>query len=254
MNRRILGISAAVMLAVFGTLVIVGYVRNADARAMEGKKTVNVLVVQKTIAAGTPASQLGDSVKEQSVIKDDEALGAVANVDDLKGLVSSAQLVPGEQVVRARFIDASAYQATGGQVDVPKGLLQTTVALDAERAVGGVLSPGMHVAVTASFDDKNGDPAKTHMILHQILVTNVQVTQASDKTSNTNSSSTDVNATATKPGDAPSGRFLVTLALDAPSSERVVFAAERGSLWLSNEPAGAPTTGTKDVDRANVLS
>jgi pilus assembly protein CpaB len=251
-NRRIVGISAAVLLAVFGTFVIVAYVRGADNRAMEGKKTVNVLVVQKTVPAGTPASQLGDSVKAQRVVKDDVAQGAVASAEDLNGLVTGATLVPGEQVVRARFVDASSYQASGGNVEVPKGLLQTTVALDPERAVGGLINPGMHVAVSATFDDKNGVPAQTHMILHQVLVTNVQVTQSSDKSSS--SSSNDASTTATKPGDAPAGRLLVTLALDAPSVERVVFAAEQGSLWLSSEPTGAPTIGTKNIDRANVLS
>jgi hypothetical protein len=33
----------------------------------------------------------------------------------------------------------------------------------------------------------------------------------------------------------------VTLALDAASAGRDVFAAEHGSIWLSSEPADAPT-------------
>ena len=32
-----------------------------------------------------------------------------------------------------------------------------------------------------------------------------------------------------------------------------IFAAEQGTLWLSSEPSGAPTTGTKIVNRSNVL-
>ena len=113
-----------------------------------------------------------------------------------------------------------------------------------------------HADGFASFEDKNNVPAESHMILHQVLVTNVQLTALSNATSNNNSSSNTSNSSSSsgmKPGDAPSGQILVTLALDAPSSERVIFAAERGTLWLSNEPNDAPTGGTKVVNRDNVL-
>ena len=255
MNRRFVGLAVALLLATIGTLAIVAYVHGADSRALDKQKVVSVLVVQKSVSAGTPAEQLGDRVKLESVVKQVVAQGAVANVKDLKGLVASATLVPGEQVVRERFVNASTYRATGSGVDIPSGLLQTTVALDPERALGGVLTPGTKVAVTASFEDKNNVPAESHMILHQVLVTNVQMTSLNNPSSSNNSSS-NTNTTSNsgvKPGDAPSGQLLVTLALDAPSSERVIFAAERGSLWLSNEPSSAPTAGTKLIDRDNVL-
>jgi pilus assembly protein CpaB len=252
-NRRIVGLIAALLLAVVGTFTIVAYVHGANARALDGQQTVKVFVVQKTISAGTPAEQLGSRVSLESVVKKVEADGAVTNLKDLKGRVASATLVPGEQLVQARFTNASAFRATGTGIDVPPGLLETTIALDPERALGGSLTAGSHVAVTASFDDKNNAPAASHMILHQVLVTNVQLTQASDSkvfAANTSSGSSSSNA---KDGTAPTGRLFVTLALDAPSSERVIFAAERGTLWLSNEPAGAPTTGTKLVTRGDVL-
>jgi pilus assembly protein CpaB len=40
---------------------------------------------------------------------------------------------------------------------------------------------------------------------------------------------------------------MVTLALSAKDAETVVFGAEHGSLWLSSEPAGAQTGGTRIV-------
>jgi hypothetical protein len=45
---------------------------------------------------------------------------------------------------------------------------------------------------------------------------------------------------------------LVTLAMDAPSVERVVYGAEWGKLWLAAEPANAPQGGTKIVNAGNV--
>jgi pilus assembly protein CpaB len=254
-NRRIVGLIVALLLAVVGTFSIVAYVHGANARALDGQETVDVLVVRKTIPAGTAADKLGSRVTLESVVKKVEADGAISDVKELKGKVASATLVPGEQLVRARFTDASTYRATGAGVNVPAGLLETTVALDPERALGGLLNPGTHVAVTASFEQKNNADDASHMILHQVLVTNVQLTQASDTkafaASANTSSGTSSNA---KVGAAPTGRVYVTLAVDAASSEMVIFAAEHGTLWLSSEPTGAPTTGTKVVTRTNIYS
>ena len=254
MNRRILGMTAALLLALVGTFTIVAYVHGANKRALDGQQVVQVLVVQKSIPAGTPGEKLGKSVALESVVKKVAAEGAVSDVKDLKGLVATATLVPGEQVVHARFTSASTFRAAGDGVSVPAGLLETTVSLDPQRALGGLIIPGSHVAVTASFDDKNNAPAASHMIVHQVLVTNVQLTQASDSKAFTSSANTASSGTSNaKTGTAPTGQVLVTLALTAPASEQVIFAAERGSLWLSNEPSDAPTSGTKVVTRTNAL-
>jgi pilus assembly protein CpaB len=251
-NRRILGLVGALLLAAVGTVMIAAYVKDADARALDGQKTVDVLVVKKSVPAGTPAEDLGERVAVESMLKQAVVDGALVDVDDVKGKVTGAALIPGEQLARARFVDASAFRATGSSVEVPDGLLQTTVKLDPERAVGGVLTPGSHVAVTASFDDKaNWPPASTQVLLHDVLVTNVQMTQSTDgKAFTTKAATSDDSDIA--PGNAPTGQLLVTLALDVPSVERVVFAAERGSLWLSIEPDDASPAGSKNVTRSNV--
>ncbi|MGH9188690.1 MAG: hypothetical protein ACRD0Q_01435, partial [Acidimicrobiales bacterium] len=50
---------------------------------------------------------------------------------------------------------------------------------------------------------------------------------------------------------APEDVLLVTLALDGPAAERVVFAAEHGTVWLSYEPLGADEGGTKIITILN---
>jgi pilus assembly protein CpaB len=250
-NRRFVGMAGAMLLAAFGTVMIVGYVKGADGRARDGQQTVQVLVVKKTVPPGTPAEQLGDRVALDEVVKDSVADGAIADVKDVHGRVTSAALVPGEQLVQARFVDSSAYRAGGAGVTVPAGLLQTTIKLDAERAVGGLLTPGVKVAVTTSFDDKSsGAAASTHTLLHHVLVTNVQVTDSSDAEAYDNTEDAPENATA--PGNAPTGQILVTLALDVSAVERVVFTAERGSIWLSVEPDNATVAGSSVVTRESV--
>jgi pilus assembly protein CpaB len=45
---------------------------------------------------------------------------------------------------------------------------------------------------------------------------------------------------------------MVTLALTAPSAEKVVFGAEHGKIWLSLEPANASVAGTRVVTEKNI--
>lgn len=246
MRHRSLAMVGAIVLALIGTFTIVSYVQGADDRALAGESVVKVLVVQEQIPPGTPAVDLGDRVALEPVAEKVKADGAITNVKQLGSQVASATLVPGEQIVEARFVAASAYRASGTAVTVPEGLLQTTVALDPQRAVGGVLSPGAKVAVVASFTD----PDQSSIILHKVLVTNVQLAEDQDDGS-TNTDNAD-SSTQAKPGEAPTGELLVTLALDAAAVERVVFAAEHGTLWLSLDPASASEEGTRIQDRGAI--
>lgn len=246
MRHRSLAMVGAIVLALIGTFTIVSYVQGADDRALAGESVVKVLVVQEQVPPGTPAVDLGDRVALEPVAEKVKADGAITNVKQLGSQVASATLVPGEQIVEARFVAASAYRASGTAVTVPEGLLQTTVALDPQRAVGGVLSPGAKVAVVASFTD----PDQSSIILHKVLVTNVQLAEDQDDGS-TNTDNADSSNQA-KPGEAPTGQLLVTLALDAAAVERVVFAAEHGTLWLSLDPASASEEGTRIQDRGAI--
>jgi pilus assembly protein CpaB len=261
-SRKLLGLSAAVVLALIGLVAIVGYVHGADERAQAGQKIVQVLVVKDQVPAGTPANELGDRVGLEKINAKVKAEGALSSVKPLGKQVAATTLVPGEQLIADRFVDESNFTATGADVQVPAGMLRTTVTLDPERVVGGVLTPGARVAVTASFEaatNQTGSPVTingvtvpdgktigqtTGVLFHKVLVTNVQLTGNVNATDNTSGVKT---ATSSKPGDAPTSQLLVTLALDGPSMERLVFAQEFGKVWLSIEPADASDAGTGPI-------
>ena len=249
MKRKLVGIAGALVLAMVGTGLLVGYVQEAKAQAVSGERMVDVLVVTDRVKRGTEASAMSGAVKTVQVPAKVLADGAVTDLASLKDQVTSAELVAGEQVVAARFVSASSVQ----RADTPKDKLQVTVALAPERAVGGHVRPGDTVAVLVSFDpfladgqDGNETPNSTHMILHKVLVVSVQIDAQS-------SAPIKKDKDDEGPAAAPAGKLLVTLALDAPSVERVVFGAEHGKVWLSAEPEEAPEAGTKTVTRKNVL-
>jgi pilus assembly protein CpaB len=251
-KRRMFGIIGAVGLALLGTIALVSYVKGAEDRALAGEKTVKVLVAAEPIEAGTPAEELEGKLEFERIPQKVKNEGAVTSIGQLGDRVSEVDLVEGEQIVKSRFVEESeaGSGSTGGD-----SLLQQTVALEPERAIGGQIKQGDSVAVVGSFDpfdspDGTKTPNQTHVLIHKVRVTNVQV-------------ETSPGASAPEPesdneGDeasaAPEGRFLVTVALSAPDVERVTFTAEFGHVWLAAEPRDADESGTKTVVLDNVYS
>jgi pilus assembly protein CpaB len=216
---------------------------------------VSVLVVTAPVEAGTPAEDLGDAVATEEVPAKVRAEGAIVDLDAVEGMVTTVDLVPGEQLVTERFGEAAL------RTGVPAGMHEVTIRLAPERALGGNIKPGDKVAVLASFEpfemetvtftgkvDPEGpkkSPNETHILLHKVQVTNVQV----DATAGTAKADDDDDST---PETAPSGTLLVTLAVDSDAVQRVVFSAEYGTIWLSAEPQDAPETDLPIIDRGSV--
>ncbi len=248
MKRRIVGVTAAIALAGIGTLVLVAYVGAAEDRALAGERTVDVFVAAKSIERGTPADDITGSVEKERIPAKVSAEDVVTDLAALGDRVAGSTISPGEQITAARFVETSELNELG-QVSVPDGMLQVTMSLSPERAVGGLIQPGSTVAVVASFNGGAGggeegsegapDDSATTIIVHKALVTTVQ----------------NAGTTATDNSDenqAPDGSVFVTLALSGPEVEQVVHTAEFGSVWLAFQPADAPEDA-QIVTPANVL-
>jgi pilus assembly protein CpaB len=240
--RRILAAVAALVLALVGTVVLVAYVRGADARAMAGVQTVSVLVVDQPVAAGTPGDQLTDLVRSELVPAKAAVPGRVTDLDELAGTVASVDLQPGEQLLAARFVAPDELRAAGTAA-LPAGDQEISVLLEPQRAVGGRLSAGDTVGVYLSMGGQDG--GLTHAVLHGVLVTRVQGAPATE----TDTAAADPAASA-----APSQSLLITLAVTAEEAEPIVFGMEHGTLWLSLEPEGADNGDTTVISPGNVYT
>ncbi|MFH5824271.1 Flp pilus assembly protein CpaB [Georgenia sp. AZ-5] len=238
MKRRVLAAVAAIVLAVLGGALVLTYVAAADERAMAGMEPATVLVVAQPVAQGTPAEDLADLVAPEELPAAAVVPGAVADLDDLAGKVATTDLQVGEQLLAARFAEPGVVDT--GAVEIPPGMHQVSVLLEPRRVVGGHLAPGDTVGAFVSF----AEPARTRLAFNKVLVTDVQggITPPAP---------TDQEQ-APAPDVAPTESVMVTLAVSAPDAERLVFAAEHGSLWLSLEPDDATTDGTRIVTEENV--
>lgn len=230
-RQKLIGIVASVVLVGAGTYLLVSYVHSAQQRALNGEPMVSVLVVTDAIPKGTSADEVSGRVRIESVPAKVLAQGALAGLEPVAGLVTAVDLLPGEQLVQGRFATA----AEAGKVPVPPDSLEVTVVLDVVQAAGGKIRAGDSVGVLVSFEE----PGTTHLFLQKVPVTDVRNEAGAPVT--------------TDPAAAgPVGALRVTLALDAPSVEQVVFAAEHGSLWLAEQPAGSGEGGTQVQTRAGL--
>ena len=238
MRRRLLAALAALVLAATGAVVLLAYVRGADARALAGVRTVDVLVVDRPVAEGTPGEELAELVRTERLPAKAAVPGAVTDLGELAGRVATVDLQPGEQLLAARFAVPEDL-GVPGTVPAPEGAAEVSLLLEPQRAVGGRLAAGDTVGVHVSIGDA------THAVLHRVLVTQVQGAPAPA----VEGEGTD---TASSGGAAPSASLMVTLGLRPEAAEAVVFGMEHGTVWLSLEPEGVDTSGTEVLTSANV--
>lgn len=240
MRRRFLAAVAALLLVVAGTVVLLGYVRGAENRAFAGVRTVEVLVADAPIPAGTPGAALAELVRREVLPAKAALPGRVTDLAPLADGVASVDLQPGEQLLASRFPRPDELQAPG-TVPVPSGLQEVSILLEPQRAVGGRLAAGDEVGVLIS----QPEPKTTHAVLHFVLVTQIQgaPVAAADQGVETASAAS---------APAPAGSLMITLAVTAAQAEAVVWGAEHGSVWLSLEPEDAGTDGTEVLTPGNI--
>lgn len=265
MNKKVVGVVAAVVMAIVGTGVLVLFVQGAEDRALEGEELVQVVTAQTAIPAGTPAAQMEDLVDTERIPRKIAPEGVISDLVSVSGLVTAIDIVPGETLLANRFVEPEGFRPrTGGAVEVPEGLLEVTIAMSQEQFIGGIPVPGNTVALVAlgdrvDFINPNADPLTQQpaepeaatgatetdfkvakIIIQQALVTNVQGNPLPAQPA---------AADATQRVAPAEGSLLVTLAMEGPDVERLIYVRDAQSLnanlhmALHSGDALVPSTG-----------
>lgn len=272
-KRRIIGIVAATILALIGTVALVTYVRSVTDDAVADETLVEVYVVDKFVPKGAEPDTIRSAVSIEQVPARLKQEGALTDLEQVGEQVAASDLQPGDQLLAARL--AAKELVTEDVTDK----VQISALLEAQRAVGGALKKGDLVGVYISFDPFDGaeagqdpdaetaeptDPQSTEpqstdaqsmrtpntsrLEFRNVLVTNVQTTSApvtrGDGDGDDEPTVVQVSGT----------QYVVTIALSPEQSERFVFAAEFGTVWLSLDPATVADDGTRPVTLANVYT
>ena len=225
MKTRLIGVILAVLLTLGGTVLLTGHVRDADLRAANGATLVPVYVVQSTIPEGTPATELADFIGEDRLPASMAVADRVVTLADLEGLVASTTLLPGEQLLRARWVDPA--EQVAGLTTLPPGMQAISLALPVERVAGGLIEPGDTVGIVITgLVPTTPDAPETpvsQQVFQRVLVLGVQ-------------------------NDETQATVLVTLAQTTPDVERLVWGQQFGTVWLTLESTTADETAASLVD------
>ncbi len=254
-NRSMLGVIAAVLLALVGGLLLW---QNSGGEESEAQveppvEERQVLVAARDIEAGEAASTLSDNayafVRLDSVPVDQVNAGALTSVDDLKDLalgrnVTARRIPTGVALTLADFV-VPGQQETSALPDVDDNLFEITTALEPQRALGGNLRAGMTVAVVGSFDAQGESPGETVVILESVQITNVQAERLF--------SEEQLARDPLAPSLAPTSRLFVTFGVPVRDLERLTYGIEFGRIWIARQGSEASIAASEVRSREGVV-
>lgn len=218
MNSRVIAAIAAAVLAIVGIGAVVAYAASAKNRAFEGAELVKVYRVVNDLAANADSATVGDNVELVSLPNASVAKGAVSDLKTIEGLKTTVPLVQGEQLLDSRFAKEGAKAAA--KANVPDGLQEMSVSLDAAAGVGERIDEGVRVGVIATVEKDNDK--RSRMIAQNVLVTNVKSNE--DNT------------------------MVVTLAVNTSQATEVAAAAQFGQVRLTVQNDKTNRDGASAVD------
>lgn len=262
MNRRILLVGVAVVLALIGTVAVYSYAHNADKRALADTTAKRVLIAHQRIAAGTTWT---DAVKDGSLRTENLPANSVPSTA-LTGLdatvgkdeVATADIAPGQVVLRESF---GVKTAETGALTIPKGLLAISVQLSSDADVANYVGVQSEVVIFLTYDlslnDK--DPLKKQLgdkdpTITRVLVPRVSVIAVSQ------APVTSVDGAAGKNNDGGSNSgnaVLLTLAVTQSQAEHIILGQKMGQLYLgllTDTSVTSPDNGTMSVTLGSVRS
>ena len=249
MNRRkTTGIVASVALALLGSIVLFKVVsaKSETAAPIAVEPTVQVWVAARDIPKNTPAAQLQAAglVVTKQVKTTDRQADAVTDLNVIADKVSADPIYLGDQILLGRFISLERARSSS----IEPGKISTTLILSADR-IGGVAA-GDTVGIIATFAPNGAIAAApsgvSHLALHKVPV--LSLVPFGVAAAPTTVAGADPNA------PLAAGQYAVTLAVEGPDAERLVFISQFGIINLVNEPLEAGETNTKLVTFDNVYT
>ena len=232
MQSRVLAVLIAVVLALVATAALVVYVNGADRRAISNQEPVVVLIATTNIKAGTSGedAQILGHVKKTRIPRASAVPGSFRTESQLAGKFAAVDIVKGEQLLPTRWLGAEQVEGRG-LLPIPEDHQALSIGLDITRQVAGFVTPGDNVGIVLTLPNGNGTNT-TKFLLQNVRVLAVGATALSTRTAQGGGGR--VNQ-----GKGGQNLTAITLAVKKKHVERVVHAAEDGSIYLTLMPRNA---------------
>ena len=244
MRKLNLAIALGLTAAIIGVGIVLAYGRSVDHRIADGRTTVTVLIADKTLAPGTPASELAKSVRMAKIPKayvSDDALGSL---DGVAAMNLASRVPAGAQLTKGSFAAAgsAAVQPSDGNVLVAVGV-------DIVPGVARYIPPNSLVDLFVTYPKGNTnavDPSSGRTKLFASGIRVVSVSVAPERKDGTGSGASDEQTVA--------NQVLAVLDVSPADAERIVNASNLGKLYLGLVKAAHRTPSgvtPSDVVQAN---
>jgi pilus assembly protein CpaB len=238
MSYRVRNIIIALVLAAIAAALTALYVTNYKRDVNQGRDQVTVLVADKDIAAGTPGSEIADSLATRKVERRTVVPGAITGAAQIEDLVAAQPIFAGEQVTTRRFRPVT---EQGIQGQLTGNLRALSVPGDTDQVLAGTLKPGDKVDVVASIEftveDVAGEAATagskqrvaSRAILRDLLVLRAPVVEEDT-------------------GVEETQKYSVLLAVTDAQAQKLFFAMKNGEWSLALRPVKDPADSPETVE------
>jgi pilus assembly protein CpaB len=251
LKRRLLTITLAALLAVFGAAAVLSYVRQANDRAVAGLKAETVLMATGAIPAGT---SLGEAQKEKLLTTEKVPVASLSAdpVQSVTGanqnLVVSGPVGRGQLLVQQMLVKSAAQVTSGGPLNIPPRMIAVTMELCLPQAVAGYIGVGSYVAVFDTFSTQKAvsmaescgdshsteavDAVYTQIVLPRVLILCVGQAPTGCGQSASSASGSTLSDPSTSSASSQ-GDVMVTLAVSQRDAERLITVEETGMPYLA---------------------
>lgn len=228
MFSKVRTVTIALVFGVIATLGTALYINSVKAEIIESGEKKTVYMAAKPIPAGSPVVDLIDKglVEKTDIPKQYVAEDALSDLRQHKSRVIVTALSRGEQLTSAKLRPAGQSELA---VKLSKDKIALAIGVDAVTGVDGKIATGDRVVVLAMFAPGPGGSDMSRVLLKDILVLDVSEDQKRGG------------------GVGSSIKRTITLAVSLPEAEKLVFAEEKGRVWVGlSTPVDAelpPTAG-----------
>lgn len=221
MTYQLRNVVIAIALGVLAIAFTALYVTNYRKNVQHEQQSVGVLVAKSDIPAGTPGSAIvsGHMLKQVSVPRSSLVPGAISNQAQIARLISTGDVLAGEQVSTRRFGNAS---ELGVRAQLKGPLRAVEVAADPNQILAGTLKAGDHVDVVGNLKVENDTSGATQHY-DRVFLRNLLVLKAPD-------------LGADKSNLGTTSKYSVMLAVTDAQAAKLLFV-------VKNSDAGSATDG-----------
>lgn len=249
----------AVVAGLVAALLASGYLSRREAEILKIAEPMPVVIAARDIATGEPIDE--ETLSVVSVPMRFVNPGAISSMSQARGRVAVVAIAKGSQVTRA--VARAAWERMGVASLLPTGMRAFSVALPASSAAGGLVSPGDHADILATFDlgDRSSSQMTTLSLVAGARVLAVEKRVAGSPQEDAKKDSKGIFSGAIGQGQW-SRDISVTLAVSPEDAQALAFAQQTGALALAVRPLDespeeenvTPTTISSIAEGAGALS